>query len=187
MAAIIPILWPADAVDRTKWPARNVERMSLARTSLPPLPDYLAAGEARGLVWTKLRKQVIEFLWKDGGFWGPYALSDRMRPDGVLRYPNSLYRVFRCLEEVRLLVYIPTRKRFQISPDPSVTEWGVLNCMDCDRAALVPVDELAETVRDAASALQFSPTNVVIECEGQCSDCDSKRSRTRRTGRLERP
>jgi len=144
-----------------------------ARRSLPPLDVYLKAGEERGILWTALRREVLELLWREGGPWGPYGLADAMRETGHGVYPNSVYRVLNILSDAGLIVTIASSRRVQIVPDPDQRDWAVLQCMDCAGLELVPFTPVADLARSAASHLGHATQHLVIECVGQCRSCSA--------------
>lgn len=151
-----------------------------ARAAPPPSPPpgrlqldhYLAVGRDRGVLWTPLRQQVLELLWRSGRPWGAYALAEELRRARCRGYPNSVYRILSIFEQARLIVTIVSSRRVQISPDPAETDWAVLQCPGCDRFELLPFSRQAAIVREAADRLGYAAGQVMIECVGQCRLCE---------------
>jgi Fur family zinc uptake transcriptional regulator len=154
---------------------------------LPPFETYLIAGQARGVSWTSLRRQVLELLWRDGKSWGAYSLADELRKSGGTIYPNSLYRILNLLEATGLIVTIASNRRVQIIPDPEQRDWAVLQCSGCDSSQLIPFTQPAEVVRAAANRHGHAIDQLVIECLGRCGSCASPRRGAGRPARRTAP
>ena len=137
----------------------------------PPLDAYYRAFEARKVPPSALRREILSFLWHDGGAWGPYEIAARLSRDGARAHPNSVYRAIRSLEAARLVIPIVSWSRFLLSPDPDVAAWCAILCATCRRFAVTPMDEEGEALRLLAAAHGFRPEQLVIECSGRCPAC----------------
>jgi Fur family zinc uptake transcriptional regulator len=137
----------------------------------PPLKVYYDIAEARGLKWTPMRKEVFDLLWRSGGAWGPYDVTDALSGLGGRVFSNSIYRTLRTLEEFGLVVQVFTTRQYQVSPDPRLKDWGVLNCTICRSLTLIPLPLEAEHIRQATEACRFMPRGTIIECTGLCRSC----------------
>ncbi|HTU13056.1 MAG TPA: hypothetical protein VMG08_19360 [Allosphingosinicella sp.] len=143
---------------------------AVASGALPPLEAYLAAGEKRGLLWTPLRRRLLELFWREPVVWGAYGVTRRLLKESKA-HANSVYRGLRSLEEVSLIAPVHLLKRYLITPDPGRTEWSALLCDRCGDATLRPMPPAMRDIHALAATHGFSVSGLVVECVGQCRRC----------------
>ncbi|WP_114952144.1 Fur family transcriptional regulator [Sphingosinicella terrae] len=139
-----------------------------------PLEAYLAEGERQGMIWTRMRRAVLEGAWRAGAPVGAYDLLDRLRRESGRAHLASVYRCLQALQAAGLVVPVLSWKRFLLSPDPRVRLWGLLLCDRCQTCLTIDLTSMIAQLDRRAREQNFSPGSHAIECRGRCRTCRGK-------------
>lgn len=140
-------------------------------------PALLAAAAAAvgkaGEQWTAMRAAVFGALV---GFEQPasaYDIADAVSKTlGRRIAANSVYRILDLFVGANVAMRVESRNAYLANAHPDCLHDCIfLVCDDCGRTTHVDNDNVAGSVRDAASATGFTPVRPVIEVHGKCTDC----------------
>jgi len=122
---------------------------------------------------TPMRRRVLEALLASHRPLGAYELIDRLVVSGQRPAPITVYRALDFLREQELVHRIESRNAFiacvhaHESNDPIV----FLICEKCGAVGEAASVAVADTIRNASRAVDFTPKTPVIEISGICAHC----------------
>ncbi len=122
---------------------------------------------------TPIRHRVLEALLASHAPLGAYELIDRLAAHGSRPAPITIYRALDFLREQSLVHRIESRNAFiacvhnHDSGDPVV----FLICEKCGAVGEAASAAVAETIKSASRAADFTPKTPVIEIFGICVNC----------------
>ncbi len=130
----------------------------------------LCAGAGERL--TPLRRRVLELVWSSHQPIGAYAVLDRLRLDGRVAQPPTVYRALEFLRAQGLVHRLASENAFVGCPHPGERHFvQFLICRRCGSAAELDDPRIAKAVGRSAAEIGFSVEDRVIELRGFCAQC----------------
>lgn len=142
--------------------------------------DALAAAEklcrTRGVALTKLRRRVLELIWRRHGPVGAYDILDHLRRERRSAAPTSVYRALEFLLDAGLVHRIATLNAYIGCGDPLAIDGTVhggqfLICEECGAVAELEDAAIAGRIGASAGRLGFQVRRRTIEVTGLCPAC----------------
>lgn len=133
-----------------------------------------AALEQAGEQWTDMRAAIFDAIAGKIQPCSAYDIADQVsRMRGKRVAPNSVYRILDLFVANNLVRRVESSNAFIANSHPGCLHDCIfLICDNCGQTTHIDNDQVADTVRAAASASGFAPTRPVIEVRGTCADCD---------------
>jgi Fur family zinc uptake transcriptional regulator len=132
----------------------------------------------RGVRLTRLRRRVLELVWRGHAPVGAYAILDSLRGSHAGAAPPTVYRALDFLIEQGLIHRIESLNAYVgcARPErPHVSQF--LICGRCQAAAELDDPAIARAVQRRAGELGFAVERQTIEIRGCCPRCaDAARS-----------
>lgn len=134
--------------------------------------------QERGVRLTRLRRRVLELIWRDHEVVTAYELLDALRALDPRAKPMTIYRALDFLLENGLAHRIESANGYTRCETPSATESATESCqfLICERCGLVEEFNSAPLVRNLktqAEARGFVARRHTVEVRGACAGCDS--------------
>lgn len=126
---------------------------------------------------TPLRRRILEILAEGHRPLGAYELIDRLSEDGKRIAPTTVYRTLDFLVGQGLVHRLPSRNGF-IACSSGHEQGDVvvfLLCQECGRVAEQDSTDIGAELGRLAARAGFSPRAQVVELEGLCQHCLSRR------------
>lgn len=133
---------------------------------------------ARGVRFTKLRRQVLELLWEQASPTGAYALikSLELRQARAIK-PPSVYRALEFLIAQGFVTKIESSNAYVPCTHPERShDCLFFICNDCGASAELEDPRVEKLLAEDAAELGFCVTRPVIELKGTCASCLAARS-----------
>lgn len=149
-------------------PAAHWEPGSVALTAAAR--DALVAQDVQ---WTDLRASVFEALAHDSRPVSAYDVADRVSAATGRRIAaNSVYRILDLFVAHNVAKRVESRNAYVANIHPACAHDCIfLVCDSCGRIDHLDDDNLAQRMRERASATGFSPRRPVLELVGRCARC----------------
>jgi len=126
----------------------------------------------RGLRFTRLRRHVLELVWRSHKPVGAYDVMEGLRKLGHRAAPPTAYRALEFLHRAGLVHRIESLNAFVGCADPESLHAGeFFICDECHRVAEVEDTGLNRQISRHADELGFAARNQTIEIHGRCADC----------------
>jgi Fur family zinc uptake transcriptional regulator len=126
----------------------------------------------RGARLTKLRRRVLECVWRSHAPVGAYDILDTLRTGSRRAAPPTVYRALAFLIEHGLVHRLESRNAYVGCTMPAAPHSGqFLICHDCGSVGELADPAIARTVARCTEALGFSLDDQVIELTGRCPQC----------------
>ena len=126
----------------------------------------------RGVRLTKLRRRVLECVWRSHAPVGAYEILDALRTDSRRAAPPTAYRALAFLMEQGLVHRLESRSAYIGCAMPAAPHSGqFLICGACGAVAEVADSAIAQTVARRTEELGFSLHGETIELTGLCPQC----------------
>ncbi|GMQ90536.1 MAG: Fur family transcriptional regulator [Gammaproteobacteria bacterium] len=136
-----------------------------------------AACERQGLRLTKLRRRVLELVWRGHTPVKAYDILEELREDGRASGPPTVYRALDFLLDAGLVHRIESLNAFVGCGGPATPHFGqFLICRQCSVVAEIDVPAVATALVADASKLGFRADRQTIEIKGLCADCSASHS-----------
>lgn len=135
--------------------------------------DAAAAVGRAGEQWTGMRAAVFDAL---AGFDQPasaYDIAEAVSKTlGRRVAANSVYRILDLFVGVNVATRVESRNAYMANAHPGCLHDCIfLVCDGCGRTTHVDDDIVGGSVREAATAMGFTPLRPVIEVRGKCVEC----------------
>ncbi|MFQ6022116.1 MAG: Fur family transcriptional regulator [Acidiferrobacterales bacterium] len=128
--------------------------------------------EKRGLRLTKLRRRVLELVWRRHMPMKAYDILDQLRKEGRAAAPPTVYRALDFLLEAGLVHRIESLNAFVGCGGPGTPHSGqFLICRRCRAVAEIDAPAVAKALVMGAERLGFQADRQTIEIKGLCSNC----------------
>ncbi|MGV6840453.1 MAG: Fur family transcriptional regulator [Planktomarina sp.] len=128
--------------------------------------------EDQGLIFTPIRRAVLEQLLTDNRSFGAYELIDALKATGSKIQPPSIYRALDFLTTHGLAHRVHSQNGYvACSMDHNRTDPVLLICDTCGKVAEVGSSGLTALMRNVAADGGLTVTAPVIELHGRCVDC----------------
>ena len=129
----------------------------------------------RGARLTKLRRRVLELIWRSHRPVGAYDVLGILSRERRGAAPPTVYRALNFLLEHGLIHRIESLKSFVGCAHPAVPHAGqFLICGDCGRAAEINDARIDDAISLGARRAGFRVESRTIEVEGSCPHCQEK-------------
>jgi Fur family zinc uptake transcriptional regulator len=126
----------------------------------------------RGVRLTKLRRRVLELVWRSHQPQKAYDLLALLRDENQRAAPPTVYRALEFLHDEGLIHRIESLNAFVGCGDPTRQHGGqFLICRHCGAVAELGDTRINELLDDKASELGFQVQRRTVELEGACPDC----------------
>jgi len=160
-----------------RFPGRNLDhRRCMDRA----LDRAVAVCRRRGARLTKLRRRVLELIWRGHRPVGANDILDALRRERRGAAPPTVYRALDFLAGHGLVHRIESRNCFVGCSDPEHPHGGqFLICTSCGAAAEINDARVDAAIRDSAREAGFAVRRRTVEVDGLCPHC---RGRKRDTG-----
>lgn len=135
--------------------------------------DTLAA---QGVQWTDLRQTVFDALAEGDRPVSAYDVADRVSVlTGRRIAANSVYRILDLFVAHNVAKRVESRNAYVANRHPSCAHDCIfLVCEACGRIDHLDDDQLADGMRNRASASGFAPSRAVLELLGRCAACQAQ-------------
>lgn len=125
---------------------------------------------------TPIRKRVLELVWVSHEPVKAYDILDRIRNEKKGAAPPTVYRALDFLQELGFVHKIESLNAYFGCGAPGHEGSGqLLICQDCGEVAELDDTQIYELIEAKSSRLGFEIAKQIIEVEGLCSGCQSKR------------
>ncbi len=132
--------------------------------------ERLCAG--RGARLTKLRRRVLECVWRSHAPIGAYQVLNALGTDSRRAAPPTVYRALAFLMEQGLVHRLESRNAYVGCAMPGAPHAvQFLICRDCGSVGEVADPAIARTVAKRTEELGFSLQGQTIELTGLCPEC----------------
>jgi len=126
----------------------------------------------RGARLTKLRRRVLELVWRSHDPVGAYAILDALREDGRAAAPPTVYRALDFLSEQGLVHRIESRNAYLGCADPEHAHASqFLICARCGAASELHDGHIQSVIGDSAREIGFRIQHLMVEVIGLCPSC----------------
>ena len=130
----------------------------------------------RGVRFTRLRRRVLEIVWRSHKPLGAYAILDILSRDGRAAAPPTVYRALDFLLEQGLVHRIASLNAFVGCSRPGHDGAGqFLICRECGEAAELDDQAIRLAIRRSAADHGFHALRQTIEVTGVCPNCRNDR------------
>ena len=134
----------------------------------------------RGARLTKLRRRVLERVWRSHAPVGAYDILDSLRAESRRAAPPTVYRALAFLMEQGLVHRLESRNAYIGCAMPADPHSGqFLICGECGAVGEVADSAIAQTVARRTEELGFSLHGQTIELTGLCPQCRDPAPATR--------
>jgi Fur family zinc uptake transcriptional regulator len=132
--------------------------------------EHLCSG--RGVNLTKVRRRVLELIWRSHEPVGAYALLDILKDEGFNSAPPTVYRALDFLLEQGFIHRLESRNAFIGCPDPAHPHEGrYLICDQCGTVQEVDDEAFADALAEMATRHGFRVRRATVEISGLCGTC----------------
>lgn len=122
---------------------------------------------------TRLRKQVLELVWRNHEPVGAYDILAHLRAERNRAAPPTVYRALEFLIEQGLIHRIESMNAFVGCGDPLRLHVGqFMICRQCNTVAELEDPDINRLVDERAQSLGFRVDRQTIEIIGLCDECD---------------
>lgn len=130
--------------------------------------------EQAGEQWTPMRADIFSAIAQQGQPTSAYDIADTVsRSRGKRVAPNTVYRILDLFVANNLVRRVESANAFIANSHPGCLHDCIfLICDHCGQTTHLDNEDVAGTVRAAASAAGFAPARPVIEVHGTCAECD---------------
>lgn len=129
---------------------------------------------SHGLRFTRLRRHVLELVWRSHKPVGAYDVMEGLRALGHRPAPPTAYRALDFLYRAGLVHRIESLNAFVGCADPESSHAGqFFICDQCHRVAEIDDSRLVRQISRHADELGFVTREQTIEIHGRCADCES--------------
>jgi len=126
----------------------------------------------RGVRLTKLRRRVLELVWRSHDPVGAYAILDALREDGRTAAPPTVYRALEFLSEQGLVHRIESRNAYLGCADPEHAHASqFLICARCGAASELHDGQIQNAIGTSAREVGFRVQHLMVEVVGLCPAC----------------
>ena len=134
----------------------------------------------RGARLTKLRRRVLECVWRSHAPVGAYDILDALRAESRRAAPPTVYRALAFLMEQGLVHRLESRNAYIGCAMPAAPHSGqFLICGECGTVGEVADSAIAQAVARRTEELGFSLHRQTIELTGLCPQCRDRAPATR--------
>jgi Fur family transcriptional regulator, zinc uptake regulator len=129
--------------------------------------------EAAGEQWTAMRASIYHLLAASDKPASAYDIADQLaRSDNRRVAANSVYRILDLFVAKNLAKRIESSNAYIVNAHPGCQHDCIfLLCDGCGMATHVDDDNLAQSVRAAATGKGFLELRPMIEVRGRCAEC----------------
>jgi len=136
-----------------------------------PDRDFTSSPDSRSKP-TGMRATILELLLKADKPVAAYWLIDRLRTNGKLVAPPTVYRALNALQRAGLAHKVESLSAFTACSHPDHDHQGqFLICSECGQTEELADHEFADRMRASAADRGFRPAHQVIEVMGTCANC----------------
>src|SRR5271154_6748711 len=126
---------------------------------------------------TRVRRRVLELVWRSHEPVGAYALLELLRDDGWSAAPPPIYPAPEFLLENGLIHPLESRNSFVGCSAPRRPhESQHLICRQCGAVTELAADAVIGAVRTSAAAIGFTVERQTVEVSGVCRACAERRA-----------
>jgi Fur family zinc uptake transcriptional regulator len=126
---------------------------------------------------TDIRRRTLELVWASHAPIGAYALLEKLREEGRIAQPPTIYRALDFLLEQGLIHRVERLNAFIGCPRPDRPHAVLLLlCKVCNRAAELDDLPVGRAIHKAADARGFTVSRQTLEIEGICEDCRTRKA-----------
>lgn len=131
--------------------------------------------QEHGLRFTRLRREVLEIVWKSHKPIRAYDVLEHLRKLGHRPAPPTAYRALDFLVEADLIHRIESLNAYVGCPSPDEGHFcQFLICDRCGTAAEFENTEVNSAVLSSSGNLGFIPKRQIIEIHGLCKSCTTE-------------
>ena len=128
---------------------------------------------------TGMRATILELLLKADKPVAAYWLIDRLRTNGKLVAPPTVYRALNALQRAGLAHKVESLSAFTACQHPDHDHQGqFLICSECGNAEELADHDFAKRMHDSAAARGFVPAQQIIEVIGVCASCAASHAKS---------
>ena len=128
--------------------------------------------ERQGLRLTKMRRRVLELVWRGHTPVKAYDILEELRKEDRAAAPPTVYRALDFLLNAGLVHRIESLSAFVGCGGPATPHFGqFLICRECSAVAEIDAPAIARALVADAEALGFHADRQTIEIKGLCADC----------------
>ena len=126
--------------------------------------------------FTALRKRVLELVCQYSQPVGAYTLLDDLRDEGRSAAPPTVYRALDFLQQQGLVHRLASNNTYLACAHPQTQHEGLfLVCSSCGHTQEVHTQGMVNTLKQYASAFDFTVEHAVVEVAGLCRQCQSRK------------
>ncbi|UMY15723.1 transcriptional repressor [Methylobacterium organophilum] len=127
----------------------------------------------RDLQFTRLRRDVLEAVAKEGRPLGAYDIAERLSGEGRRVAAVSVYRALDFLTEQGLVHRIASRNAFVSCGHEHGDKAGLvfLICRTCGGIDEMTAPNVENALDRTLAQVGFTPFSRILEVEGQCGNC----------------
>jgi len=127
---------------------------------------------SRGLRLTKIRRRVLELVWKNHEPVKAYDILEILKAEKKGAAPPTVYRALDFLQEEGFVHRIESQNAYIGCGEPGHDNTAqFLICIACGAAAELDDSEIQELINVKASYLGFKSQHQTIEVHGLCTEC----------------
>lgn len=129
----------------------------------------------RGLRLTKLRRRVLELVWRSHEPVKAYDILEQLRGEVKGAAPPTVYRALDFLQEGGFVHKIESLNSYVGCGSPGHSNAGqFLICRGCAAVAELDDVDIVDMIASKAGQLGFLMQDHTIEVEGLCAECQGK-------------
>lgn len=132
--------------------------------------------ERRGLRLTRLRRRVLELVWRTHTPVGAYELLSQLARERGPVAPSTVYRALDFLRANGFVHRIDSIAAFVGCPRPRQPHRAhFLICRECGEVEEIDEPAITRTIATAATARGFTIERETVEIAGRCAACQPRR------------
>lgn len=131
--------------------------------------------DKKGLRFTKIRRKVLELIWKNHEAIKAYDILEMLQQDDTSAKPPTAYRALDFLLEHGFIHRIESLNAYIGCPNPEHTHnFQLLICQSCGLVREIDKPEFSVKLEEYTRAMDFTTTSQIIEVHGLCKNCKQK-------------
>ena len=138
------------------------------------MESAIAECAKQGLKLTKIRRQVLEIIWRQHNPIGAYDVLQKLQEAGHKPAPPTAYRALEFLVSANLIHRIESLNAYIGCPSPNAKhQCQFYICTECHCIAEVNSPAVSKALQAGGRELGFTPEQAVVEVHGRCRNCQS--------------
>jgi Fur family zinc uptake transcriptional regulator len=127
---------------------------------------------AKNIKLTLLRRKILELIWQNQEPVKAYDLIEKLRAENILTKPVTLYRILDVFLNHSLLHKVESENSYIGCSKPALkNNCYFFICTKCNKIKERFDEKVTQAIYNSCKAENFTPTKIMLEIKGMCSDC----------------